>query len=585
MIKEKLALVPHKPGSYQMKNKDGFIIYVGKAKDLKNRLTSYFTGVHTGKTARLVEDIYDFEYIVTSSELESLILEINLIKKYNPKYNILLKDDKSYPYIELTNEKYPTVKVVRNVKRKRKKNNLFGPFPNVKAARRTVEIINRVYPLRKCTHLKKEVCLYYHIHECLGYCTHEIDKDVINKMRKEIITFLKGDSSLVVTRLKEEMEASSQSMNYEKALELKQMLDDIEITLRKQKIDLNHNYNFDLFNYYVENNYLSIQVFFIRNGILYGRDKAIFNIVEEVEEEFLNYVIHFYDKKNILPKEVVVSPMVDQELLSQYLDTKVVTFTKGKIKKLLDLAQENAKEYLNQQMDLITQNEKKRMDAKKELERILNCKNLSRMEAFDNSHLFGTYYVGGMVVFEDFVPLKQEYRKYKVDAEVKDDLSAMREVVYRRYYRVLMDNLEKPDLIVVDGGALQLNVVKEIVSSLNLNIKIIGLKKDDKHRTSTLLDENLNEIKLDRHSNLFIFLSKIQEEVHNYAISYHRNIKSKGMLTSVIDTIPGIGEVRKKQLLKKFGSLKKLKEASVTQLEEVLPKELAKKTNDFLKNL
>lgn len=585
MIKEKLMLVPHKPGSYQMKDKDGNIIYVGKAKDLKNRLTSYFTGTHTGKTLRLVQDIYDFEYIVTSSELESLILEINLIKKYNPKYNILLKDDKSYPYIELTKDKYPTLKVIRNVKRKKNKNNLFGPFPNVKAARRTVEIINRVYPLRKCTNMKKDVCLYYHIHECLGYCKYAIDPKMIEQMKKEIIAFLKGDSSIIVKRITEDMQKASEALNFEKALELKEMLQDIDITLRKQKIDLNKNYNFDLFNYYIDNNYLSIQVFFIKNGILYGRDKAIFNIVNNPEEEFINYIIHFYEKKNLLPKEIIVPNIEDKEVLSAYLNIKVTTYQKGRIKKLLDLALENAKEYLEQQMDLITQNEKKRMDALEELKKILHTDHVSRIEAFDNSHLFGTYYVGGMVCFLDFIPQKNEYRKYKIDASVKDDLSAMREVVYRRYYKVLMENLEKPDVIVVDGGELQLKVVKDIIDSLKLKIRVIGLKKDKKHRTSTLIDDDFQEIKLDHHSNLFLFLSKIQEEVHNYAISYHRNIKSKGMLSSVIDAIPGIGEVRKKQLLRKFGSLKKLKEATLEELVEILPLDVAKKTYDFLKDL
>ncbi len=585
MIKEKLMLVPHKPGSYQMKNKEGNIIYVGKAKDLKNRLTSYFTGTHTGKTLMLVQDIADFEYIVTSSELESLILEINLIKKYNPKYNILLKDDKSYPYIELTKDKYPTLKVVRNIRRKKNKNNLFGPFPNVKAARRTVEIINRVYPLRKCTNMKKEVCLYYHIQECLGYCQYKISEEKIQSMKKEIIAFLKGDSSIIVDKIKKEMHKASDNLNFEKALELKSMLDDIAITLKKQKIDLNKNYNFDLFNYYIDNNYLSIQVFFIKNGVLYGRDKAIFNIVNHPEEEFMNYIIHFYEKKNLLPKEIVVPNIEGISVLSAYLNCKVTTYQRGKIKKLLDLALENSKEYLEQQMDLITQNEKKRYEALEELKQILHTDKVSKIEAFDNSHLFGTFYVGGMVSFLDFVPQKNEYRKYKVDANVKDDLSAMKEVVYRRYYKVLMENLPAPDLIVVDGGELQLKVVKEIITSLKLPIQVIGLKKDHKHRTSTLIDEKFHEIKLNHHSSLFVFLSKIQEEVHNYAIRYHRNIKSKGMLFSIIDSIEGIGDVRKKQLLKRFGSIKKLKEASVSELEEILPSEVAKKTYDFLKNI
>jgi len=303
MIKEKLALVPHKPGSYQMKDKDGIIIYVGKAKDLKNRLKSYFTGTHTGKTKMLVDNIYDFEYIVTSTELESLILEITLIKKYNPKYNILLKDDKTYPYIELSNDVYPTLKVVRNTKRKKNKGRLYGPFPNVTAARKTVDMINRVYPLRKCSPMQKKLCLYYHIGECLGYCEKDIDKSTIDHMKDEIVKFLNGDASLITKKIKKDMEVASEALNYEKALECKNMLNDIEIVLNKQKIDLNHsNYNIDLFQAYREDNYLSIQIFFIRGGVLFGRDKKIISVVGDTSEELLSYIINFYDKHDILPK-------------------------------------------------------------------------------------------------------------------------------------------------------------------------------------------------------------------------------------------------------------------------------------------
>ena len=293
-FREKLALVPTKPGSYQMKNKDGVIIYVGKAKNLKNRLKSYFTGTVTGKTKMLVEDIDDFEYIVTSSELESLILEITLIKKYDPKYNIMLTDDKTYPYIELTKEKYPRLRVVRNVKRRRNLNYLYGPYPNVTAARKTVNMLNRLYPLRKCEHLKKELCLYYHIHECLGYCVKEVDPKTIGEMSKEIVAFLKGDSRFIREKINKEMLEASEAMNYEKALELKTMLEDIDITLRRQKIDLNNNYNFDLVNYYVDKNYLSIQVFFIRNGLLVGRNKDIISSDLDIYEQVVEYIIKFY---------------------------------------------------------------------------------------------------------------------------------------------------------------------------------------------------------------------------------------------------------------------------------------------------
>ena len=317
-FKEKLALVPTKPGSYQMKNKDGLIIYVGKAKNLKNRLKSYFTGTVTGKTRLLVEEIDDFEYIVTSSELESLILEITLIKKYNPKYNILLKDDKTYPYIELTNDKYPVLKIVRNTKRKKGKTKLYGPYPNVKAARSTVEMINRIYPLRKCDKLKKEVCLYYHIHECLGYCVKQIPKEEIDKMTKEIISFLNGDPTVISEKIKNEMNKASENLNFERALELKKMLEDIDTTLRKQKIDLNKNYNFDLVNFYSNNNFLSIEIFFIRDGLLFGRHNEIVQTISNIEDEVTEYLIKFYEKNALPPKELYIPKSLDDNLLENY---------------------------------------------------------------------------------------------------------------------------------------------------------------------------------------------------------------------------------------------------------------------------
>ena len=370
-FKEKLSLVPTKPGSYQMKNKDGIIIYVGKAKKLKNRLKSYFTGTVTGKTKMLVEDIDDFEYIVTTSELESLILEITLIKKYTPKYNILLKDDKTYPYIELTNEKYPILKVVRNVKRKKDKNYLYGPYPNVNAARKTVNIINRIYPLRKCDKLKKELCLYYHIHECLGYCKKQISEEEINQMKKEIISFLKGDAEIITKRLEEEMTKASELMNYEKALELKNMLEDIKITLNKQKIDLNKNYNFDLINYSKDKNYLSIEIFFIREGLLFGRHNEIISSITEPEEEIIEYLIKFYEQTSVLPKELYIPENLDEDLIKDYFNIKVTKPQKGKLKNLLDLAKENAKEHLDEKQELLKKDDELRMNAINELKDLL----------------------------------------------------------------------------------------------------------------------------------------------------------------------------------------------------------------------
>lgn len=583
-FKEKLALVPTKPGSYQMKNKDGVIIYVGKAKNLQRRLRSYFTRTVTGKTKMLVEDIDDFEYIVTSSELESLILEITLIKKYDPKYNILLRDDKTYPYIELTKEKYPRLKVVRNVKRRKDKNYLFGPYPNVSAARSTVDMLNRLYPLRKCETLKKDVCLYYHIHECLGYCKKNVDMNEVINMTSEITSFLRGNASKVISKIKDEMMAASLKMNYERAKELKEMLDNVNITLNKQKIDLNDNYNFDLFNYYTDKNYLSIQIFFVRNGLLTGRHEEIIPTILE-EDELLEYIIKFYERNPILPKELLVPDRLDKELLEDYLKIKVVTPQRGKLASLLNLALENAKLKLDAEEETIKKNDDERYSAIEELKNLLNLSKVSRMESFDNSHLFGTFYVGGMVVFNDFLPMKNEYRKFKISTDVKDDLGAMREVLYRRYYKVLMEDLEKPDLIVMDGGKTQIAVCKEIIEQLGLNIPIIGLVKNNKHQTSEIMNDNFEVLPVKKDSSLFLFLTRIQDEVHRYAITYHRNIKAKGALSSLLDVVPGIGEVKKKELLKTYGSLKKMKEATVEELETIVNKDVAKNLFSYLKEI
>lgn len=582
-FKEKLALVPTSPGSYQMKDKDGIIIYVGKAKNLQRRLRSYFTRTVTGKTKMLVENIDDFEYIVTSSELESLILEITLIKKYNPKYNILLKDDKSYPYIELTNEKYPRFRIIRNVKKKKNKNFLYGPYPNVSAARKTVNMINRIYPLRKCEHIPKTPCLYYHINECLGYCCKKIDKETIDNMNKEIISFLKGDSTYIEQKIKQEMEKSSLALNYERAIELRNMLDDINITLKKQKIDLNKNFNFDLINYYQDQNYLSIQIFFIREGLLYGRHKDIVQTLGNTEDELIEYIIKYYEKDGMLPKQLYIPEIIDNELLSNYLNIKVTTPYRGKIRSLLNLAAENAQQNLESEEETLEKDEKSRLLALKELSQILNIPKISRIESFDNSHLFGTYYVGGMVVFDDFKPNKDLYRKYKISSDVKDDLKAMKEVIYRRYYKVLMEESTAPDLIVLDGGKNQILVCKEVLESLNLKIPVVGLVKDQRHKTNHLLNENLELIKIDSKSNLFLYLSKIQEEVHRFAITYHKTLRSQGLFSSYLDMVDGIGEVRKKELLKKYGSLKKIKEATVEELKEILPTDVAENLYNLLR--
>ena len=583
MIQKKLNLVPHLPGCYLMKNEIGTIIYVGKAKDLKNRLNSYFHSSHTGKTAKLVSEIKDFEYIVVSSETESLILELNLIKKHDPKYNILLRDDKTYPYIELTNEKVPRLSVVRNIHKKKNKTRLFGPYPNSNAARKTVNLLNRIYPLRKCTTYNKRPCLYFHINQCLGYCTNKIDENKVKEMEKDIIKFLKGDHTLVTNKIKEEIEIYSKDMQYEKALELKELLDYINITLTKQKVETGDELDRDIFGYYSDKNYLSIFIFFIRSSKIQGHHHTIIPLIDTKEEELTRYIANFYEK-SLLPKEILVPKIANEKLLENYLNIKIKKPEKGIKKKLIEMANDNAKRELEEKITLLLKNEEKVTKANEDLKEILNMNKLERIEIFDNAHLFGTYNVSGMVVFIDGKPAKNEYRKYKISTDKNDDYGTMREVIYRRYFRVLKDNLPKPDLIIVDGGIGQLHAAKGILDNFNMNIKIVSLKKDDKHNTEALLTES-QEISIPKRSELFHYLERMQDEVHNFTINYHKQIRSKGAYSSILDTIPGIGEKRKKELLKKYKSLNNIKNQTLEELQTILPEKIAKELIENLKEL
>ena len=582
-IKQKLSLVPNKPGCYQMKNKDGVIIYVGKAKKLKNRLSSYFRGTHTGKTARLVSEITDFEYVVVGSEKESLILENNLIKQYDPKYNILLRDDKSYPYIELTDEEIPRLRIVRTLNKKHN-NKLYGPYPNVTAARSTVNLLNRIYPLRKCNTMGKKPCLYYHIGQCLGYCTNNVPKDKIDNMKKDIITFLRGDYSIITKKLEDEMYEQSSKLNFEKAKELKELKDYIELTLSKQKVEIRENTDIDIIGYFVDKDYLSIQIFFIREGKIIERHSKIIPLIDDVEEQLTTYIIDVYENKFILPKELIVPDIIDSELLSSYLNINVKVPIKGEKKKLVEMACNNASITLENEFELLERDDNRTYKANQELKEILNMDKLYRIELFDNSHLFGTYSVSGMVVFKDGKKSKNDYRKFKIKVDTNDEYSMMREVIYRRYFRVLKDNLERPDLLIVDGGIGQINIAHEVISSLNLDIKIVGLKKNSRHATEALITEDNKEIPIDHKSNLFFLLERMQDEVHNFTISYHKQIRSKGSLESVLDNVDGIGNKRKIELLKKYKSINKMKEASIDDLVKVIPESVAINLIEFLKN-
>jgi excinuclease ABC subunit C len=585
MIKEKLSLVPNLPGCYLMKNKNGIVIYVGKAKKLKNRLSSYFRGTHTGKTAKLVSEIVDFEYIVVGSETESLILEINLIKKYDPKYNILLRDDKSYPYIELTDEEVPRLLIVRNLNRKKNKGRLYGPYPNVYAARQTVNLLNRMYPLRKCSTYNKKPCLYYHINQCLGYCTNKVDKKLIKNMEEEIIKFLKGDHTIISTKIKEEMLKESENLNYEKAKELKELYDYINITLARQKVEVDDNIDRDIFGYFEDKGMLSIQVLFIRGGKIVGRHSKITPIIDEVNDELNRYIVSFYEKGVLKPKEILVPSVVDSNIIESVLEVKVKAPQKGLKLKLVDMANENAKISLENEFEMIKRDEKKTSGANDKLAQLLNINPLDRIEIFDNSNLFGSFNVSGMVVFIDGRPNKNEYRKFKITVDKNDDYGTMKEVIYRRYFRVLRDNLTMPDLIIVDGGIGQINIAKEVIDSLNLNIPVVGLKKDNHHRTEALITSNNEEIKIEHNSDVFFYLERMQDEVHNFTINYHKQLRSKGAVESILDSIEGIGEKRKKELLKKYKSINKLKEVDIEELEEILPNNVALNLKEFLNSM
>ena len=585
MLKKKLKTIPHLPGSYQMRNINNTVIYVGKAKDLYKRVNSYFKGNVTGKTAKMVSEVVDFTYITTSTEQEAFILELNLIKEYDPKYNILLKDDKSYPYIEYISKPYPKLKVSRylSVKRKDKKL-LFGPYPNAYAARKIVNLINRLYPLKKCEGMPKDVCLYFHIGECLGYCSKKIDKEALDKMEKDILEFLRGNDKILIDKIMEKINTFSNMLNFEAALELKKELDYIKVVLDKQKVELHDYINRDVISYYLDEGIVSVQILFVRNGKIVGGNNDKFYLISDILDEVNSYILKFYERHEV-PKELLVEKDLSAEIIGNILGTKVVAPEKGKKKNLLNMAKENAKIALEQEITIIKNDEKRSVLANDELRKLLNMEVLNRIDSFDNSNLFGTYAVSGMVVFKNGKPAKKEYRKYKVSVDKNDDYNTMREVVYRRYYRCMVEQSEMPDLILVDGGVSQINACKSVLDELHLNIKVCGLRKDDHHRTNELVDgDTLNTIEIPRMSDVFHYLTRIQDEVHRYTITYHKTLRDKGSIGSLLDNIDGIGSVRKKELIKKYGSVKKMGEASVEELSLIIPETVAINLKKYLES-
>ena len=578
-IKNKLALLPDQPGCYLMKDKNGTIIYVGKAKILKNRVRSYFRGSHDTKTERLVSEIDDFEYIVTESNIEALLLEINLIHKNNPKYNIMLKDDKTYPFIKITNEKYPRLMITRKVLKD--KALYFGPYPDVNAANETKKLLDRLFPLRKCNPSQKTPCLYYHLGQCLCPYAFDVDPQVYKDMVEEIKGFLSGGHTEIQDRLQEKMAYAAAHMEFEKAAEFRDQIKAIETVMTRQKMTNVDLIDRDVFGYAVDKGWMCVQVFFVRQGKLIERDVSIFPFYDDASEAFLTFIGQFYqENEHFVPKEVLIPDDIDKESVEALLVTKVLQPQRGEKKKLVKLASKNAAVALNEKFDLIVRKQERTIGAVEKLGNAMNIPAPIRIEAFDNSNIMGTNPVSAMVVFIDGRPAKNEYRKYKIKTvQGPDDYASMREVIYRRYSRVLKEGLPFPDLILIDGGKGQVDVAKDVLANqLGVDIPVAGLAKNDKHKTSELLfGPNLEVVPLERNSQEFFLLQRIQDEVHRFAITFHRQLRSKNSFASKLDNIEGLGPKRKKNLLKEFKSLKNITAASVEELRKaVLPETVAK---------
>ena len=577
-IQDKLAILPALPGCYLMKNIDGDIIYVGKAKKLKNRVRQYFVGAHDFKTTRLVANIDDFEYIVTGSEKEALLLEINLIKKHTPPYNIMFMDDKTYPYIKLTKEKAPILRVVRNTKDR--KAEYFGPFPDSGAAWETMKLLNQLYPLRKCRHLPKKACLYYHMGQCLAPCEQAIDEKVYADMANGIRKFLKGDVKEILTQLKADMQQASEELAFEKAQEKLNLIHAIEHVTAKQQIDFKDHKDRDVFGYYVDKGYISIQGFFVRGGKLLERELSIQPLYEQPQDAYISFILQYYTK-NPLPQEILLPKEYEIEHLQEILsEAKILQPLRGDKLKLVEMVLANAKNAHQQKFELVERKESRREEAMQQLCQLLH-QDIHRIELFDNSHISGAFNVSGMVVFKDGEPSRQDYRTYRL-GEYVSDLDSMKEVVYRRYFRLLKEKGRFPDLLIVDGGYLQIEAAKEIIEALDVPVTLCGLVKNDNHRTANLMNAEGEILPVERDSSLFFLLTQMQDEVHRFAISYHRKLRGKAMTKSILDEVEGIGEVRKKEIWKHFKSLKRLKEADVDEIAQVVPRKVAQNIFNIL---
>ena len=582
-IKAKLELLPDSPGCYLHKDKNGTVIYVGKAKNLKNRVRSYFHGSHNTKTELLVSEIEDLEWIVVESNIESLVLEINLIQRYKPKYNIMLKDDKYYPFLMITNEKYPRLMITRRVKKDGAM--YFGPYPDVKAANEVKRLLDRIFPFRKCGLHEKKVCFYYHIHQCLCPVVNHVDPQVYKDMAQEVKHFLTGDDKKIINELKARMFAASEKMEFEQAAEYRDVINSIGTLRTKQRV-MNHDLkDRDVFGYYVDKGWMCVQVFFVRQGKMIQRDVNMFPYYNDAEDDFLTYIGQFYQEaEHMVPKEILVPSGIDVEAVEAVTQIKVLKPSRGEKKQLVAMATKNARTQLQLKFDLL-EKDLITQGAIENLGKILNIPTPVRIESFDNSNIMGTSPVSAMVVFINGKPSKKDYRKYKIKTvEGADDYASMREVITRRYSRAMREGTALPDLIAMDGGAGQVNAAKAILQEIGLDIPVAGMAKNDKHQTSELLfGDPLEVVPLSRQSQEFFLLQRIQDEVHRFAITFHRQVRGKNTFSSKLDGITGLGPKRKQKLMTTFKSLKAISEADVAQVAEAgVPYEVAERVKEVL---
>lgn len=560
-LRQKLSLLPDKPGVYLMKNASGQIIYVGKAKILKNRVRSYFTGLHDGKTQKMIGEIADLEIIITDSEVEALVLECNLIKERNPKYNILLRDDKSYPYLLLTEETHPRILVTRQVKNGR--GSYFGPYPNATAAREAARLLNRLFPFRKCRQLPHRPCLYFHLGQCLGPCQEDIGPEAYESMRKEVTKFLKGGQEKIIQHLEEKMLAAAEALQFERAQEYRDLIVDLKHLSEKQNMTLTDFVDRDIVGYATTTDQICIQIFYLRQGKLLARDSFVFPYYADPEESFISFVVQFYTEHLLWPQEILL-PSCDISALERLFPVAIPK--RGQRRELVDLALTNAKAILHDEVALETHRLNQVQDAVDYLAQVLAIPEASCIEAFDISNTAGTHPVAGMVQFLNGKPNRTGYRKFRIQPMPNvDDTAAMRQVIERRYRRLLAEGNPLPNLILVDGGKGQVRAALEGLNGLALALPVAGMVKDERHRTAGLLNSAGHTLPLPKSSPAFHLLERIQDEVHRFAITFHRQQRAKSMALSALDGIPGVGIKRRQLLLRHFNSIEEIRNASLTE--------------------